>query len=208
MRFTICSSFLVLMVPSAWLGWFPVLFYSTVYIGDLHKNSSPIPQTQDAAIALDVESTRLGTRALFYHALVTLAANIIMPSFVVPQHAKHASSALQPERKTWLDRVRMHLASLWALSHFLFAVCMAATLYVITRPFTSAAIFSQLMDSFFLRYSYSVTSTVSSATLVLSVTGFCWAITQWAPFALVRREIGDEDLAKPSGTYPIPQWPI
>jgi hypothetical protein len=36
-------------------------------------------------------------------------------------------------------------------------------------------------------YPYSVTSTVSGATLVLSVTGFCWAISQWAPFALVRR---------------------
>ena len=149
MCFTICNSFLVLMLARVWLGWFPALFYSTVYIGDLHKNSSPIPQTQDAVIALDVESTCLGTRALFYHALVTLTANIIMPSFVVPQHARYTSSPLQPERKAWLDRVRMHLASLWALSHFLFVVCMAATLYVITRPFTSAAIFSQLMDSFF-----------------------------------------------------------
>ena len=129
-RFTVCSSLLDLMVASAWLGWFPVLFYTTVYIGDLHKKSSPIPETEDAAIALDAESTRLGTRALFYSALVSLVANIIMPFFVVPQRAGHASSPLQPKKKTWLERVRMHLASLWAWSHFIFTMCMAATLYV------------------------------------------------------------------------------
>ncbi|KAG8215937.1 major facilitator superfamily domain-containing protein [Butyriboletus roseoflavus] len=146
----------------AWLGWFPVLFYTTVYIGELHKQSSPIPENEDAVIALDAESTRLGSRAMFYSALVSLAANIIMPSFVVPQHAGHASRPLQPKQKTWLERVRMHLTSLWALSHFIFAMCMAATF---------------------------VTSTVSGATFIVSVTGFCWAITQWAPFALLGEAI-------------------
>lgn len=141
MRFRVCSSLPALMVASAWLGWFPVLFYTTVYIGDLHKQSSPIPENEDAAIALDAESTRLGSRAMFYSALVSLAANIIMPSFV---HAGHASRPLQPKQKTWLERVRMHLASLWALSHLIFATCMAATLYVHHSSFvlfTSAAIF-------------------------------------------------------------------
>lgn len=127
-RFIVLGSFLDLMVASAWLGWFPVLFYSTVYIGELHKKSSPIPENVDAAITLDAEATRLGTRALFYSALVSLAANVIMPSFVISQSAKHASSPLQPKQKTWFERVRIHLASLWALSHFIFAICMAATL--------------------------------------------------------------------------------
>ena len=125
--FIVCTSLLHLMAASAWLGWFPVLFYTTVYIGDLHKGSSPIPENKDAAIALDAEATRLGTRAMFYSALVSLAANIIMPYFVVRQRG-HASSPLQPKQKTWLERVRVHLASLWALSHFIFAMSMAATL--------------------------------------------------------------------------------
>ncbi|KAF9242259.1 hypothetical protein BU15DRAFT_86856 [Melanogaster broomeanus] len=143
---------------TAWIAWFPVLFYTTLYIGDLHKNSSPIPQDDDATIALDAESTRLGTRALFYSALVSLMANIIMPSFVVRQKEPYPSSTLQPKQVTWLERVRVHLASLWAVSHFIFASCMAATF---------------------------VTSSVSGATFIMSITGFCWAITQWAPFALL-----------------------
>lgn len=144
MRSLVCTLLLVLMMASAWLGWFPILFFTTVYIGDLHKKSSPIPESEDAAIALDIESTRLGTRAMFYSALVSLAANIIMPAFVVPQRAGHASSPLQSKKKTWLERVRMHLASLWALSHLIFAICMVATLYVHHSSFvlfTSVAIF-------------------------------------------------------------------
>lgn len=192
-RLVVFGLTLALMAASAWLGWFPVLFYSTVYIGDLHKISSPIPQTKDAAIALDVEATRLGTRAMFYSALVSLAANIIMPSFVAPQHTRHASSPLEPKRKTWSERVRMHLASLWALSHFIFATCMAATLYVHHPSFDiSGDRLTADGFGFFLPYSslkkqYSVTSTVSGATLIIAVTGFCWAMTQWAPFALVSK---------------------
>ena len=94
------------------------------------RSSSPIPQNHDAAIALDAEATRLGTRALLFNALVSLVANIIMPYFVVSQHARHPASPLQPKSKTWLERVGIPLASLWPLSHFLFAFCMLATLYV------------------------------------------------------------------------------
>ena len=42
-------------------GWLLVSSYSTVYIGDFHKKSN-----QDIAIALDVESTRLGDSALAF----------------------------------------------------------------------------------------------------------------------------------------------
>ncbi|KAF8839456.1 MFS general substrate transporter [Paxillus ammoniavirescens] len=154
--------FIQFFIASAWLAWFPVLFYTTLYIGDLHKNSSPIPENDDAAIALDTESTRLGARALLYSALVSLAANVILPSLVVREKESHASSSHQPKPKWWLERVRIHLASLWAVSHFVFASCMAATF---------------------------LTSSVSGATFIMSVTGFCWAITQWAPFALLAEAI-------------------
>ncbi|KAF9219205.1 MFS general substrate transporter [Gyrodon lividus] len=157
----------------AWLAWFPVLFYTTLYVGDLHKNSSPIPKDAAAAFALDAESTRLGTRALFYSALVSLAANIIMPSFVVKHNEFRASSPLHLKQKTWLERVRIHLASLWAVSHLIFALCMAATF---------------------------VTSSVSGATFIMSVTGFCWAITQWAPFALLAEAILSQSASGDAGS--------
>ncbi|KAG2131037.1 major facilitator superfamily domain-containing protein [Suillus clintonianus] len=145
----------------AWLAWFPVLFYTTVYIGELHKRVSPIPEDDNSAMILEAEATRLGARALFYSALVSLAANIIMPFFVV--HAKEVAtlSPSQP-KKLWFERVRIHLATLWAFSLFIFAFCMAATFVV---------------------------SSVGGATSIMSVTGFCWAISQWAPFSLLAEAI-------------------
>lgn len=98
-----------------------------MYIGELHKQVSPLPVDDSSATALEGEATRLGTRALFYSALVSLTANIVMPLFIA--HAKEVatSSPLQP-KNTWLERVRVHLATLWAFSHFIFALCMAGTL--------------------------------------------------------------------------------
>ncbi|OAX38849.1 MFS general substrate transporter [Rhizopogon vinicolor AM-OR11-026] len=145
----------------AWIAWFPVLFYTSVYIGELHKQVSPPPGDGSSATALEEEATRLGARALFYSALVSLTTNIIMPLFIA--HAKEtATSSLLQAKNTWLERVRVHLATLWAFSHFLFVLCMAGTFVV---------------------------SSVGSATFIMSVTGFCWAITQWAPFSLLAEAI-------------------
>ena len=70
---------------SAWLAWFPILFYTTIYVGDIHKRAifaSPNPPSseQDRA-ALDAEATRLGSRALFYSSLLSLLCNIALPYF-------------------------------------------------------------------------------------------------------------------------------
>ncbi|KAH7929288.1 MFS general substrate transporter [Leucogyrophana mollusca] len=157
----------------AWLAWFPVLFYTTVYIGELHKRSSPIPVDDESELALDAEATRLGSRALFYSALVSLAANTIMPIFVT--RTRETTTALSPvsPRKTCLEHFQIHLASLWASSHLLFALCMAATFF---------------------------TSSVAGATFIMALTGFSWAITQWAPFSLLAEAILSHPTADDAGS--------
>lgn len=120
-------------ISSAWIAWFPVLFYSTLYVGDLHKRVSPIPTTDEARTSLDAESTRLGSRALFFSSLLALLANFLLPSFV-----PEAKSAQQDEQGTsggvWQrickvpKALQIHLATLWAVSHLIFAGCMFATL--------------------------------------------------------------------------------
>lgn len=98
-----------------------------MYIGELHKQVSAPPGDASSATALEEEATRLGARALFYSALVSLAANIVMPLFIARANEVATLSLFQP-KNTWLERVQVHLATLWAFSHFLFALCMAGTL--------------------------------------------------------------------------------
>lgn len=113
------------------MGWFPVLFYTTAFIGDLHKASSNLPPSDPD---LDAEATRLGTRALFYSSLLSFSGNVLLP-FVVAESARSRRllerKLAQARRSAWLrlyDRLKVSLPTLWAVSHLLFAICMFATL--------------------------------------------------------------------------------
>ena len=72
---------------------------------------------------------------MFYSSILSLAVNIVMPFFV----AEAGSRKLVQDRLSnvpksvllqWFGKLKVPLASLWAVSHLLFAICMLATLYV------------------------------------------------------------------------------
>ncbi|KAF9495214.1 MFS general substrate transporter [Pleurotus eryngii] len=162
----------------AWIGWFPILFYTTIYVGDLYKraHSSSLPPSSSpefprAQADLDATATRLGSRALFYSSLLSLAANILLPFFVAEAsngsdefNSRHVSGIRAKLLKlgALLTKKKVHLASLWAVSHLIFALCMFGTFF---------------------------TGGVFGATVLMTITGFSWAVTQWAPFALLGEAI-------------------
>ncbi|KAI0665836.1 hypothetical protein C8Q78DRAFT_1072817 [Trametes maxima] len=124
-----------LISRSSWIGWFPVLFYTTAFIGDLHKRASSLPSDDPA---LDAEATRLGTRALFYQFLLSLTANILLPFFVAESARSRRGlerRLLQAHKSAWVrtyERLKVSLATLWATGHLLFAICMLATFFYST----------------------------------------------------------------------------
>ncbi|KAG6827803.1 hypothetical protein H0H92_010409 [Tricholoma furcatifolium] len=154
----------------AWIAWFPILFYTTIYIGDLYRRSTPI----SASTTIDernAEATRLGTRALFYSSVLSLFLNIILPAFVATStkrartQQQRTSSSSGKGIWSWFqipERMKVKLATLWAMSHLVLAGCMLSTLF---------------------------TDSVFGATILMSITGFSWAITQWAPFSLLAEAI-------------------
>ncbi|KAL1729009.1 major facilitator superfamily domain-containing protein [Schizophyllum commune] len=153
----------------AWIGWFPVMFYTSVYIGDLYKRSAAQAHIEPD----DAEGTRLGARALFYMGAVSLFANVVLPAFVAETASKSRSGTplpvlKKPSRFVVPARMKVHLATLWAASHVVFAACMLGTFFV---------------------------NSVAGGTLLVAVTGFSWAITQWAPFSL----LGEAILLEPAG---------
>ncbi|RDB28230.1 General alpha-glucoside permease [Hypsizygus marmoreus] len=162
----------------AWIAWFPILFYTTIYVGDLYKRAtplaqSPLPTTPDMTLAQarDAEATRLGTRSLFYSSLLALIINLVLPAFVATPVSRSKGRTRTPrpgaasEDQGWLripERMKVNLASLWAVSHLVLAGCMLATLF---------------------------TESVGGATILVTITGFSWAVTQWAPFSLLAEAI-------------------
>lgn len=146
---TICVWPQCLVQFFAWIGWFPVLFFSTVYIGDIYTHAVP-PPTIPADTTLSEQATRVGFRALLFSALIGLATIIILPIAV---------ARVQSRMK--IRHLGGGLAELWCLSQAFFAFSMAGTWWI--RP-----------------------GDVWGATVIISSTGFCFAVTQWVPFSLVR----------------------
>ncbi|EPS95433.1 hypothetical protein FOMPIDRAFT_1054159 [Fomitopsis schrenkii] len=151
----------------AWIGWFPVLFYTTEFIAELHKRAHEATPQDDPD--LNAEATRLGSRALLYNSILSLACNMLLPFFVSEATKSRAALERKLNKSRFMmiyDRIKIHLATLWAVSHIVFAVCMAA--------------------SFFY-------STVWGATFFTTIAGFSWSITQWAPFSLLAEAILADD---------------
>ena len=126
-----------LIFRSAWIAWFPLLFYSTLYVGDLYKRTVPYPSSPEEEAALDAETSRLGSRALFYSSLVSLLVNFVLPAFVTEAADNMRPGPSQQPQSRWeslfqIPRgLQIHLSTLWAISHLVFAGCMFATLCVI-----------------------------------------------------------------------------
>ena len=190
-----------------WIGWFPFLFYITTYIGQLHVN--PIfeenPNLSPAEIDAAWENaTRVGTFALLIFAITSFSSNMLLPLIIVPTYrppppttpsqlhqrsptpgtpgtlSASMTSFFPPtpssESHSRLTRLLskfqitwLTLRRAWLLAHILFALCMIST--------------------FFIR-------TTIAATVLVGVIGVAWALTVWAPFALISAEISKRDSAR------------
>ncbi|KAF8934938.1 hypothetical protein BGZ58_005336 [Dissophora ornata] len=150
----------------AWMGWFPFLFYSTSWVGEiLHRydndndnnynsqsiyimtsSSSPPPDDNTAA-------ERAGSFALLCWAGVAVVCGILIPK-ITPQE-------IGIER--W-PRNPFTLKNLWTMSMVWFAVCMGMTWFV---------------------------DDLWAATGVIALCGVPWAVAMWIPFAMVGEIISD-----------------
>ncbi|KAL4883275.1 hypothetical protein BJY04DRAFT_185199 [Aspergillus karnatakaensis] len=195
---------------AAWIGWFPFLYYATTYIGQLYVNpifdDHPDLSDSDVDKAWD-HATRIGTLALLIYAIISFVANITLPLFVVPTYKPVVSDEsdltndpseeerfLRVERlsssdiqegfvaelhpqilgdkardpaksRTWLSKLQIPgftLRRAWVLSQILFALCTFSTFFI---------------------------SSVNAATVVIALVGISWAVTLWAPFALISAEV-------------------
>jgi len=190
-----------------WLGWFGFLFYMTTYIGQLKLNpyfaAHPDLTPDDIENAWE-DATRIGTFALLIFAITSFAANMLLPFFVTPSYGSsaptrpptspHLTSHSTPgalsasihsfvsTKSSTASRSYAHLKHLisllqipwltlrrtWLLSHIFFALCMASTFFI---------------------------TTATAATILTAFIGIPWAVSLWAPFALISAEISKRDTA-------------
>jgi solute carrier family 45 protein 1/2/4 len=162
----------------AWIGYFPQLFYSSSYIGDIYvqpyliKNPNMTPAEIDA---LYETATRMGTFALLIYAITSLATNLLLPSFVAPSYDAEYEASINSKSENstvisrFLDKLVIPWLTLrraWLCSHLIFAGCMFSTLWV---------------------------RSINGATALIGIVGISWALTLWAPFAIISAEVSKRD---------------
>ena len=207
----------------AWIGWFPFLFYITTYVGEIYvdpifrANPNMTPEEIDQAWE---RGTQMGTFALEIFAITSFATSVIIPWFIqksipTPQRAFRApmvppsanpeiylpstppvttnvnfhtnvAEATTPEWSRNLLRKKasrfyarvpsfkipgLTLRRAWMLSHILFALLTWLT--------------------FFAR-------SITTAIIIVSLIGIPWAMTNWAPFAIIAAEISQRQTTRSS----------
>ncbi|KAJ2985405.1 hypothetical protein NUW58_g5549 [Xylaria curta] len=164
----------------AWVGFFPMLFYTSSYIGDIYvqpfleENPHMTPAELDE---LYERATRTGTHALLIFAITSLTTNVVLPFFIDPTYDTHSAAHMAPNQnrgiddddtsgiRKWIKRLVIPgftLRRAWMFSHILFAVSMISTLFA---------------------------RTIEAATALIGLIGITWALTLWAPWAIISAEI-------------------
>lgn len=161
---------------AGWIGWFPVLFFSTTWVAEIYVKTrwgdagTELAQAPDEVREM---ATRAGTKAMLWHSVVSLVTSIVLPPLVAPSvpasKNERGGGFSSATTSSTLDRLRrflprvpfawLSLPLLWAMSNTLFSVL--------------------LLSTFFAK-------SVGSASFIVATAGFAWAVTNWAPFAIVR----------------------
>jgi solute carrier family 45 protein 1/2/4 len=190
----------------AWIGWFPFLFYITTYVGEIYVEPyfEANPNMEDAEIdKLWEEATRMGTLALLIFAITTFAASIFLPFIIPPTFEAPRLQAATPLTPTTPRSIGMHGGG---GDYFAFKTGKKATPKTISSRFLAsldglqiqgltlrrAWFFSHLMFAVLMWLTFLVHNTLL-ATLLVSLVGIPWALTNWAPFALISSEISKRD---------------
>jgi len=196
----------------AWVAWFPFLFYITTYVGEIYADPyfEENPNMTDREITAVLEKgTRVGTFALFMFAIITFLSSVILPFIIMPSYQdpkKPLATPLTPATPTYgaseggyfaykpptkkrrknkflrfFSRKRFRISYLtlrraWLLSHIVLALSTWCT--------------------FFVR-------NVRGAIILVGFIGVPWALTNWAPFALIAAEISKRDAIR-RGLRPPP----
>lgn len=201
-----------------WMGWFPFLFYTTTWIGTLYLEPFLVenPQMTDEEINdIFEEGTRRGTHAMFVFSITTLAASILLPLMISPTYAAPERTSGTPMtpvtpgtishsmQNTDRDYFVRKAGSVRSNTSRFRSITSAVSIRVPWLTLRRAWILSHLAFAALI-WSTLLTHTPRSATVVVAAIGIPWALTNWAPFALIAAEISKRDAIR-RGARPPPQ---
>jgi solute carrier family 45 protein 1/2/4 len=158
----------------SWVGWFPFLFYSTTFVGEIYfRYDAPHDVKQSKDPLGDIG--RIGSLALVVFSTVTCTGAFILPLFI--KSPDEAGFTARPPAAiaavvTKVNQYKPDLLTAWIWGHMLFS---------------SAMFFAPFAHSF--RF----------ATFLVALCGFPWAIASWAPGTFLGIEVNK--MSSSPGSY-------
>ncbi|KAL1302556.1 hypothetical protein AAFC00_002938 [Neodothiora populina] len=168
----------------AWIGWFPFLFYSSTWVGEIYLRYDAPHAIQNKDTLGDVG--RLGSSALIVFSMVTFTGSWVIPWLVKspedeqPGFTPRPPASIAPVVKV-VSKFRPSLSVAWTISHLIFAMSMA---------------FAPFVTSF------------RQATLLIAICGVPSTLANWAPFTFMGVEINKLPSTKPRSEGPNHQQSI
>ncbi|RPD67263.1 MFS general substrate transporter [Lentinus tigrinus ALCF2SS1-7] len=157
----------------AFMGWFPFLFYSTTYIGQVMAYEMGKEPDHDYA-------TRTGALAMLIYSLVAVAAGTLLPHLTRRDAALLAHEGDEDE-DVELSRLRAQVRE-WRAE----AARRGKPLRLPLMPFFLRNIWTGALLLFtFLTLATFFVTKVWQAIILVSLVGICWAVACWAPFAII-----------------------
>jgi len=116
-------------------GWFPFLFYSTTWVGEVYLRYDA-PAEVKAAADLTGKVGRIGSTALIAFSIITFVMSVLLPFFVQsPQNDKGPNFTPRPPKNMTrlvraLEEYKPSLLTAWTISHCIFAGSMIMAPFV------------------------------------------------------------------------------
>ncbi|KAI9850867.1 MAG: hypothetical protein M1838_004936 [Thelocarpon superellum] len=149
----------------SWIGWFPFLFYSTTWVGEIYFRYSAPHDIQKSNDSLG-DIGRVGSLSLVVFSTISLLGSILLPWFVTSAEDDRRFTPRPPPGLapivTKLGKFKPDLLTAWMIAHLIFS---------------SSMIFAPFVQS------------VTFATILVALCGIPWAVSCWAPFAFMGMEI-------------------
>ncbi|MCJ1339359.1 hypothetical protein MMC09_004648 [Bachmanniomyces sp. S44760] len=190
----------------AWMGWFPFLFYITTYIGQLQVNpylaENPNLSEEEIDKAWE-QATRIGTFALLIFAITSFISNVLLPFLIVPTYRAPTEIAASHHRVTLSPGTPGEMSA--SMSGFFTPISSSESHSRLSRLFSSCQIPGLTLRRAWLlahlvyalsMFSTFMVSTPVAGTVLVGFVGIPWALTLWAPFALISAEISKRDAAR------------
>ncbi|KAJ7590853.1 hypothetical protein C8J56DRAFT_781752 [Mycena floridula] len=169
----------------AFMGWFPFLFYSTTYMGQImayEMGREPDPEV----------ATRTGEFAMLIYSIVGIVAGVVIPPLAVRDRRLMAHKG-DVNEDAEISRIRNTIRR-WKAE----AARKGKPLRLPVIPFLLRNIWMAALLLFtVLTFSTFFISTVRQATVFISLVGICWAVAMWAPFAIIMEFLKELQNAPP-----------